>query len=74
MSVSERPSRPAIVTVDDDPGVSRAVARDLRREYGADHRIVRGECGERDPRRAARAEAPWRAGRGDPGRLPDAAR
>ena len=46
MSVSERPSRPAIVTVDDDPGVSRAVARDLRREYGADHRIVRGESGE----------------------------
>jgi thioredoxin reductase (NADPH) len=37
--------RPAIVTVDDDPSVSRAVARDLRREYGADHRIVRGESG-----------------------------
>ena len=46
MSVSERPSRPAIVTVDDDPGVSRAVARDLRRAYGEDHRIVRGESGE----------------------------
>jgi thioredoxin reductase (NADPH) len=41
----ERPSRPAIVTVDDDPSVSRAVARDLRREYGAEHRIVRGESG-----------------------------
>lgn len=38
-------SRPAIVTVDDDPSVSRAVARDLRREYGAEHRIVRGESG-----------------------------
>jgi thioredoxin reductase (NADPH) len=37
--------RPAIVTVDDDPGVSRAVARDLRRKYGADHRIVRAESG-----------------------------
>ncbi len=36
-------NRPAIVTVDDDPSVSRAVARDLRREYGAEHRIVRGE-------------------------------
>ena len=40
-----RLSRPAIVTVDDDPSVSRAVARDLRREYGAQHRIVRGESG-----------------------------
>jgi thioredoxin reductase (NADPH) len=40
------PSRPAIVTVDDDPSVSRAVARDLRREYGEAHRIVRGESGE----------------------------
>jgi thioredoxin reductase (NADPH) len=39
------PARPAIVTVDDDPSVSRSVARDLRREYGADHRIVRGESG-----------------------------
>jgi thioredoxin reductase (NADPH) len=38
--------RPAIITVDDDPSVSRAVARDLRREYGAGHRIVRGESGE----------------------------
>jgi thioredoxin reductase (NADPH) len=38
-------SRSAIVTVDDDPSVSRAVARDLRREYGAEHRIVRGESG-----------------------------
>jgi thioredoxin reductase (NADPH) len=39
------PSRPAIVTVDDDSSVSRAVARDLRRQYGAEHRIVRGESG-----------------------------
>jgi thioredoxin reductase (NADPH) len=38
-------ARTAIVTVDDDPGVSRAVARDLRRRYGADHRIVRAESG-----------------------------
>jgi thioredoxin reductase (NADPH) len=42
----DRTSRPALVTVDDDPSVSRAVARDLRREYGADHRIIRGESGE----------------------------
>jgi thioredoxin reductase (NADPH) len=40
------PSRTAIVTVDDDPGVSRAVARDLRRHYGARHRIVRAESGK----------------------------
>jgi thioredoxin reductase (NADPH) len=40
------PSRTAIVTVDDDPGVSRAVARDLRRRYGARHRIVRAESGK----------------------------
>ncbi len=33
------------MTVDDDPGVSRAVARDLRRRYGEQHRIVRAESG-----------------------------
>jgi len=38
-------AKPAILTVDDDPGVSRAVARDLRRRYGKDHRIVRAESG-----------------------------
>ena len=37
--------RTAIITVDDDPGVSRAVARDLRRRYGDRHRIVRAESG-----------------------------
>jgi thioredoxin reductase (NADPH) len=39
-------ARSAIVTVDDDPGVSRAVARDLRRRYGEQHRIVRAESGD----------------------------
>ncbi|MCW2602540.1 MAG: putative thioredoxin reductase [Pseudonocardiales bacterium] len=39
------PSRPAILTVDDDPSVSRAVARDLRRRYGNDYRIVRTDSG-----------------------------
>ena len=34
-----------MLTVDDDPGVSRAVARDLRRKYGDAHRIVRAESG-----------------------------
>src|SRR5580704_3164927 len=36
-------SRAAILTVDDDPAVSRAVARDLRRRYGDQYRIVRAE-------------------------------
>jgi len=36
-------SRTAILTVDDDPAVSRAVARDLRRRYGERYRIVRAE-------------------------------
>src|SRR5438552_4468572 len=35
--------RAAIMTVDDDPAVSRAVARDLRRRYGDQYRIVRAE-------------------------------
>jgi thioredoxin reductase (NADPH) len=38
-------NRAAMITVDDDPAVSRAVARDLRRRYGAEHRIVRAESG-----------------------------
>jgi thioredoxin reductase (NADPH) len=38
-------SRPVLMTVDDDPGVSRAVARDLRRRYGGDFRVVRAESG-----------------------------
>ena len=45
-AVAPRETRPAIVTVDDDPDVSRAVARDLRRRYGERHRIVRAESGE----------------------------
>ena len=32
---------PAILTVDDDPSVSRAIARDLRRKYGEQYRIIR---------------------------------
>src|ERR1700691_3282539 len=37
--------KPVMLTVDDDPAVSRAVARDLRRHYGEAHRIVRAESG-----------------------------
>ncbi|GAA2796703.1 FAD-dependent oxidoreductase [Kitasatospora paracochleata] len=38
-------ARTVILTVDDDPAVSRAVARDLRRRYGEDYRVVRAESG-----------------------------
>jgi thioredoxin reductase (NADPH) len=34
------------MTVDDDPSVSRAIARDLRRRYSDSYRIVRAESGE----------------------------
>ena len=37
--------KPILLTVDDDPGVSRAVARDLRRHYGQSYRVVRTESG-----------------------------
>jgi thioredoxin reductase (NADPH) len=38
-------AKPAILTVDDDPEVSRAIERDLRRRYGADYRVLRAESG-----------------------------
>src|ERR1700737_528980 len=46
VTASDGTTRTAMVTVDDDPGVSRAVARDLRRRYGEHYRIVRAESGE----------------------------
>jgi thioredoxin reductase (NADPH) len=46
VTVPDGAARAAILTVDDDPAVSRAVARDLRRRYGERHRIVRAESGE----------------------------
>ena len=46
MTTPESAARSAIVTVDDDAGVSRAVARDLRRRYGEHYRIVRAESGD----------------------------
>ncbi|RKR86064.1 thioredoxin reductase (NADPH) [Micromonospora pisi] len=39
-------ANPAILTVDDDPAVSRAVARDVRRRYGDRYRVVRADSGE----------------------------
>ncbi|MFB4319877.1 FAD-dependent oxidoreductase [Actinomadura sp. 21ATH] len=38
-------SLPILLTVDDDPSVSRAVARDLRRRYGRDYRVMRAASG-----------------------------
>jgi thioredoxin reductase (NADPH) len=37
--------RPAIVVVDDEPAVLAAVARDLRRRFGEDYRILRAGSG-----------------------------
>ena len=38
-------SKPVILTVDDDPMVSAAIAHDLRSHYGADYRVVRAASG-----------------------------
>ena len=38
-------TKPTILTVDDDPAVSRAITRDLRARYGADYRVVRATSG-----------------------------
>src|SRR5919107_5573588 len=37
--------KPVLLSVDDDPGVSRAVARDLRRRYGENRRVLRASSG-----------------------------
>jgi thioredoxin reductase (NADPH) len=36
---------PILLTVDDDPEVSRSLARDLRQQYGEDYRVRRAESG-----------------------------
>ena len=38
-------ARPAIITVDDDAEVSRAVEGDLRRQYSSDYRVLRADSG-----------------------------
>ncbi|OUL29190.1 fused response regulator/thioredoxin-disulfide reductase [Nostoc sp. RF31YmG] len=38
-------AKPVILTVDDDPDVLQAVARDLRKEYGDRFRVVRADSG-----------------------------
>jgi thioredoxin reductase (NADPH) len=44
--MTDAPRRPAIVVVDDEPAVLAAVARDLRRGFGEEYRIVRVDSGE----------------------------
>lgn len=39
-------AKPILLTVDDDPQVLRAVARDIRRQYGSDYRVLRAESGQ----------------------------
>jgi CheY-like chemotaxis protein len=39
------PSKPILLTVDDDPDVLRAIERDVRRHYGQDYRVLRAEAG-----------------------------
>jgi thioredoxin reductase (NADPH) len=38
-------AKPAILLVDDDPGVLHAIDRDVRRRYGSDYRILRAGSG-----------------------------
>ncbi|MFG2847320.1 FAD-dependent oxidoreductase [Kitasatospora sp. NPDC048296] len=45
MAEATEAARTVILTVDDDPAVSRAVARDLRRRYRDRYRVVRAESG-----------------------------
>lgn len=39
-------TKPIIMTVDDDPAVLRSIARDLRRRYGKDYRILRASSAQ----------------------------
>jgi thioredoxin reductase (NADPH) len=39
-------AKPVILTVDDDPEVLQAIARDLRSQYGARFRVVRADSGQ----------------------------
>ena len=44
-SARTREQQPVLLTVDDDLSVSRAVARDLRRQYGSQFRVIRADSG-----------------------------
>src|SRR5688572_30097468 len=39
-------AKPVIWTIDDDPGVLRAIERDLRRQYGNRYRVMAADSGE----------------------------
>ena len=39
-------TKPAILAVDDDPQVLRAIERDLKRKYAADYRVLAAESGD----------------------------
>jgi len=41
----ETMARPILLAVDDDPGVLEAVVQDLRRQYGAEYRVMRAPGG-----------------------------
>lgn len=45
MALDKSAPKPAIVVVDDDPEVLRAIARDLRQRYAEEYRIVRASSG-----------------------------
>src|SRR4051794_665556 len=38
-------AKPVLLSVDDDPAVSQAITRDLRRQYGAEFQVVRAASG-----------------------------
>jgi thioredoxin reductase (NADPH) len=46
MEQAQSAIRPALVTVDDDPQVLRAIERDLRRHFGRDYRVIAADSGD----------------------------
>ncbi len=45
-AAAARAPKPALISVDDDPAVARAVQRDLRRRYGQRYQVVSAQSGE----------------------------
>lgn len=46
MRLLDAMAKPTILAVDDDPGASRAIARDLGSRYGAEYTVVRATSGD----------------------------
>ncbi|MFN8592195.1 MAG: FAD-dependent oxidoreductase [Thermomicrobiales bacterium] len=46
MEQTQTAIRPAVLTVDDDPQVLRAIERDLRRHYGREYRVIGADSGD----------------------------